>query len=139
MLPNAFIGALEEPTADELSAALGPASALWDQLKARLAAECNIVDEEWNSSSPKSGWALRLKVKKRNILYLAPCRGAFRVAFVLGDRAVEAARHSTLPRKTVRLVEEGKRYPEGTAVRMEVTSAKDIAAIVKLASIKLQY
>jgi hypothetical protein len=61
------------------------------------------------------------------------------VAFVLGDRAVEAARHSTLPRRVFKLVEEGKRYPEGTAVRLHVTAARDIAAIVKLASIKLQY
>src|ERR1039458_5434550 len=48
---------------------------------------------------------------KRNILYLGPCRGGFRVTFVLGDKAVEAERHSTLPRTVVRIVEEGKRYP----------------------------
>jgi len=139
MLPNAFIGKREPPTADELTAALGPARVHWDQLLARLAAELNLVVEEWNSSSPKYGWALRLKMKKRNILYLGPCRGSFRVAFVLGDRAVEAARHGTLPRKVVKLVEEGKRYPEGTAVRIEAVGAKDIAAIVKLAAIKLRY
>jgi hypothetical protein len=137
--PNAFIGKLEAPTADELTAALGPARAHWDQLLARLAAELNLVVAEWNSSSPKYGWALRLKMKKRNIVYLGPCRGSFRVAFVLGDRAVEAARHSTLPRKVVKLIEEGKRYPEGTAVRIEAIGAKDIAAIVNLAAIKLQY
>jgi hypothetical protein len=139
ILPNAFIGKLEQPTADELAAALGPAREFWDQLLARLAAELNLVVEEWNSYSPKSGWALRLKMKKRNILYLGPCRGGFRVTFVLGDKAVEAARHSTLPRTVVRIVEEGKRYPEGTAVRIEAIGAKDIAAIVKLAAIKLQY
>ncbi len=118
ILPNAFIGKLEQPTADELTAALGPAREHWDQLLARLAAELNLV-EEWNSYSPKSGWALRLKVKKRNIVYLAPCCGAFRVTFVLGDGAVEAARRSTLPRRIVRIIEEGTRYPEGTAVRLK--------------------
>jgi hypothetical protein len=139
MLPNAFIGKAEEPTEDELAAALGAAKEIWDLLLARLAAECGIVVREWNSYSPKAGWALRLKVKKRNILYLAPCCGGLRVAFILGDRAVEAARQSTLPRKVVKIVAEGKRYPEGTAVRMDVTRAQDIAAIVKLASIKLEH
>lgn len=139
MRPNAFTGKLEQPTADELTAALGPAKAFWDQLLARLAAECNLGAGEWNSSSAKYGWALRLKVKTRNIVYLAPCRDSFRVAFILGDRAVEATRNSTLPRRIVKLVEEGKRYPEGTAIRLEVTGARDIAAIVKLAAIKLQY
>jgi hypothetical protein len=139
MLPNAFIGKLEQPTVGELAAALGPARVHWDQLLARLAAELNLVVEEWNSYSPKAGWALRLKMKKRNIVYLGPGRGGFNVSFILGDKAVEAARHSTLPKRIVKLVEEGKRYPEGTAVRLEVSSAKDIAAIVKLAAIKLQY
>ena len=139
MLPNAFIGKANKPTANELTVALGPAKPLWDELIARLTAESDIVTQEWNSSSPKNGWALRMKEKKRNILYLFPCRGAFRIAMVLGGTAVEAARRSTLPRKVIRIVEEGKRYPEGTAVQMDVTSAKDIAAIVMLASIKTQY
>lgn len=139
MLPNAFIGKLEQPTAEELTDALGPARAHWDQLLARLAAELNLVVEEWNSYSPKYGWALRLKMKKRNIVYLGPGRGGFNVSCILGDKAVEAARHSTLPRRVVKLVEEGTRYPEGTGVRMEVASAKDIPAILKLAAIKLQH
>jgi hypothetical protein len=139
MLSNAFIGKPEQPTADELTATLGPARTHWDQLLVRLAAELNLVVEEWSSYSPKYGWSLRLKMKKRNIVYLGPGRGGFNVSFILGDRAVEAARHGTLPRRMVKLVEEGTRYPEGTGVRMEVTSGKDIAAIVKLAAIKLQY
>ena len=139
MSPNPFIGKLKEPTEDELTAELGPARAVWDQLIARLATECNIVVREWHSYSPKAGWALRLKVKKRNILYLSPRRGSFQVAFVLGARAVEAAARSRLPRKVVRLVEEGKRYPEGTAVYLPVAAATDMAAIVKLAAIKLEY
>lgn len=139
VLPNAFIGKLEAPTAKELTAALGAARVHWDQLLARLAAELNLVVEEWNSYSPKAGWALRLKMKKRNIVYLSPCQGGFRVSFVFGGKAVEAARQSTLPRRIVKLVEEGKRYPEGTWIRMEKTDGKDIPAIVKLAAIKLQH
>jgi hypothetical protein len=137
--PNAFIGSLAAPTANELAAALGPASLHWDRLLARLADELKLAGGEWTSYSPKAGWALRLKMKKRNIVYLSPCRGCFQVTFVLGDRAVAAARQSTLPSRVVKLVEEGKRYPEGTAVRFVVTSDKDTAAIVKLTSIKLQY
>ena len=139
MLPNAFIGKTKEPTEDEVANELGSAAIFWNDLLAKLAADCKIVTQEWNSYSPKAGWSLRLKVKKRNILYLAPCHGAFRVAFVLGDKAVEAVRHSTLPRKLIKMIEEGKRYPEGTAVRMDVTGAKDLPAIVKLAAIKLEY
>jgi hypothetical protein len=139
LTPNAFIGSLAAPAPAELTAALGPVRLYWDRLLARLADKLNLADGEWHSYSPKAGWALRLKMKKRNIVYLAPCRDCFRVTFILGDRAVDAARQSTLPRRVVKLVEEGKRYPEGTAVRFAVTGDKDIAAIVKLASIKLQH
>jgi len=138
-LVNAFIGKTEEPAEDELASALGPAKVLWDELLARLSAECGLSVREWNSYSPKAGWALRLKVKKRNIVYLGPCQQAFRVSFILGDRAIEAARQSKLPKNILKLVEEGKRYPEGTGVLMAVTSASDIPAIVKLAAIKMQH
>ena len=139
LTPNAFIGSLAAPAPAELTAALGPVSLHWDRLLSRLADELKLTGAEWHSYSPKAGWALRLKVKKRNIVYLSPCRDCFRVTFILGDRAVEAARQSALPRRVVKLVEEGERYPEGTAVRFQVTSDKDIAAIVKLAAIKLQH
>jgi len=139
MLPNAFIGKSGPPTDVELTGELGDSRRLWDHLLARLASECNVVDREWNSYSKKAGWSLRLKVKKRNILYLGPCHGSFRVAFVLGDRAVAAVSSSKLPRAILELVENGQHYPEGTAVRFDVGGAKDVDAVLKLAAIKLQY
>jgi len=80
---------------------------------------------------------MRLKVKKRNIVYLSPCSGCFRVAFVLGDRAVAAARQSDLPKSTLKLLDEAPKYPEGTGVRLVVKAAKDLVAIRQFALIKL--
>jgi hypothetical protein len=100
-------------------------------------AEQGVAVSEWNSYSPKAGWALRLKVKKRNIVYLAPCAGHFRVAFILGDKAVAAARQGNLAKSTLKLIDEAPRYPEGTGVRLMVKAAKDLAAIKKLALIKM--
>ena len=139
MLSNAFIGKSHPPTEAGLSAALGPAKALWDQLLASLAAEYKLTVQEWNSYSPKAGWSLRLKNKDRNILYLSPCKGAFRAAFALGDKAAAAARQSDLPPSVIKIINEAKRYTEGTAVRIETVKAKDIQSIVKLAGIKLAY
>jgi hypothetical protein len=92
MLPNAFIGKSHSPTDAELAAALGPAKVLWDQLLASLAAEHKLTKPEWNSYLPKAGWSLRLKNQDRNILYLGPCKSAFRVAFALGDKAMAQRR-----------------------------------------------
>jgi len=134
--PNAFIGKTTLPTAEELAAALGSTAEVWKQLLDWLA-EQGVANPEWNSYSPKTGWSVCLKFKKRNIVYLAPCNGCFRVAFVLGDKAVAAARQSGLSKSTLKLLDEAPRYPEGTGLRLIVKATKDLAAIRKLALIKL--
>ena len=133
---NAFIGRTVVPTAKEVDAVLGATAELWDQLVEWLA-EQGAATQEWNSYSPKVGWALRLKVKKRNIIYLGPCDGCFRVALILGDKAVAAARQGDLSKSTLKLLDEAPRYPEGTGLRLMVKAAKDLVAIKKLALIKL--
>jgi hypothetical protein len=88
MLPNAFIGKQDEPSAAELDSALGLAKPLWDRLVAILADELGIADHEWRSYSLNAGWSLRLIRQKRVIVYLSPSRGSFMASFALGDKAV---------------------------------------------------
>jgi Protein of unknown function (DUF3788) len=133
---NAFIGKAKAPTEAEVDAALGATAALWKQLVDWMA-EQGAGESEWNSYSLKAGWALKLKQKKRTIVYLAPCAGHFRVAFILGDRAVAAARKGDLAKSTLKLLDEAPRYAEGTGVRLMVKAAKDLGAIKKLALIKM--
>jgi hypothetical protein len=80
---------------------------------------------------------LRLKLKKRTIVYLSPCNDCFRVAFILGDRAVAAARRSDLSKSALKLLDEAPRYAEGTGVRLLVKGTKDLATVRKLAVVKL--
>jgi hypothetical protein len=134
--PNAFIGKTAPPTQNEIDAALGATADVWNQLL-HWFAEQGVADQEWKSSSPKYGWSLRLKLKKRTIVYLATCNGCFRAAFVLGDRAVAAARQSDLSKTTLKLLDEAPRYAEGTGVRLIVKATKDLASVRKLAAIKL--
>jgi hypothetical protein len=133
MSPNAFIGRTRPPTDDELSAELGAVRVLWDELLAELA----LPIQQWHSYSPKAGWSLKLLLKKRTIVYLAPCHGSFRAAFILGDKAVEAARQCRLPKAVIKIIDEAPRYAEGTGVRLDITARKDLAAVKKLAEVKL--
>jgi len=139
MLPNAFIDKPKKPTAAELTAALGPSKALWDQLLAGLADDHNLTVQEWNSYSRKAGWSLRLKLKDRNILYLTPCQGCFFVSFALGDKAVQAARQSGLPQSVIKIIDEARRYAEGTGIRIEMKKPRDIKIAKQLAAIKLAH
>ena len=137
MPPNAFIGKPEKPSSDELRAKLGPSKALWDQLLKELADEHRVAIQEWSSYSRKAGWALRLKRAERTILYLSPCQGYFCASLALGDKALQAARQCRLPSRLIKIISDAKRYPEGTAVRLDVKTPKDLATVKKLAAVKL--
>jgi len=138
MIPNAFIGHPAAPSDSDLTAALGAAKALWDQLLVDLAGEFDLTEHEWKSTSPKHGWSLRVQRGMRNILYLSPCQGSFRVAFILGDRAVDAARTSGLE-VVLRLLDGAERYPEGTGIRLDATGPAELAVIKALTKLKLEH
>lgn len=137
MTANAFIGKPKPPTGAELAAVLGPAKAVWDQLLVELDKEHGVNVHEWKSYSPKAGWSLRCKRKQRTIVWLGPRAGCFGVTFMLGDRAMQAARQTDLPKRIVKALAEAPKYPEGTGVRLEVKSPRDIQPLKKLAAIKL--
>jgi hypothetical protein len=134
---NAFINKPEPPTDADLAAALGPAKAVWDQLLGDLTREFDVNGHEWKCHSPKWGWALRVKRKARTIVWLSPSQRCFNVAFILGDKAVRAARLATLPKRVVAALDGATKYPEGTGVRLRVRALRDVPALKKLAAIKL--
>jgi len=134
--PNAFIGWAQRPTDAELATALGAAKAAWDRLISDLAALAADV-EEWKCYSAKSGWSLRLKHGKRTIIYLAPCAGCIRVAFILGDKAVAAARQGKPSKRLLQLLDGAEKYPEGNGIRLEIRRPSELAVVRRLAEIKL--
>jgi hypothetical protein len=134
---NAFVGQAEKPTPQEIAAALGSSEKIWNRLVDWLAEEHGVAVQEWKSISLKYGWSLRLKLKKRTIIHMAPCKGCFRVVFIFGDRAVKATQQSNLPKRVAKAIEDAPKYTEGTGVRLLVKSAKDLEAIRKLVAVKL--
>lgn len=135
--PNAFIGRKAQPSAKDLASVLGDSLDVWKELTTWLTGK-GISANEWHSVSPKYGWALRPRLKSRNILYLGPCSGCFRASFILGDKAVAAALASDLPKTVLKEIKGSKRYAEGTGVRLLVKGSEDLAAIRTLVDIKLK-
>jgi hypothetical protein len=136
MATNAFIGSSSQPGNSDLSRELGKRKVLWDEVLAELE-KLGAGDCQWHSYSVKSGWILKVLRKKRAIVYLGPMHGGFRASFILGDKAFATAKVCAFTAKIQKLISEGTRYPEGTAVRIEVTSRSDVSAVAKLAKIKL--
>ena len=139
MPANAFVNRTVQPTVTELAAALGPAKETWDQFLAKLAQEHGVNVHEWRCYSPKWGWSLRAKRKARTVVWLSPSAGCFTVLFILGAKAMEAARRSQWPSRIVKAMEAAPKYPEGTGLRLVVKSSTDIAKLLELAAIKLAH
>ena len=137
MNPNAFIGRTKAPSDADLAAALGAVKPLWDEIVVGVAQELGLTGSEWKSYGVKHGWNLQLRRGKRNIVHLAPCEGSIHVLFILGDRAVAAARAARLGTKAANLIDDAPRYPEGTGIRLEVSRPRQIPLVRKLARIKL--
>ena len=81
-----------EPQSAELRAVLGRSADRWDELIAQLETAFSPLALDWNFGGAKWGWILRLKQKKRTVLYLTPCKRYFIAGFALGQKAVDAAR-----------------------------------------------
>jgi len=135
---NAFIGKADRPTDAELNSVLGPKAKLWNQFVTWMSEKEGVSDKEWKGVVVrKYGWSLRLKKKGRNIVYLSPGKGCFMTAFVLSDKALDEAKRARLPKAVQDALAAAPRYPEGNGLRLLVQCAGDLAAIRKIAAIKL--
>jgi hypothetical protein len=137
MALSAFDDKSKKPTKQSLQTTLGRTSTHWDNLIAHIASEYAPLDETWNFAGAAWGWSLRLKQKKRTVLYMTPCSKHFLVGFALVEKAVKAARNSGLPDTVLAIIDEAKKYAEGRGVRLEIRSKKDLESVKRLAAIKM--
>jgi hypothetical protein len=138
MALSAFDDKAQQPTASDLEGVLGRTNSHWKQLVAHIASEYAPLDQSWNFAGAKWGWSLRLKQKKRTILYMTPCRKHFLVGFALGEKAVRAARARGLPKPVLDAIAEAPRYAEGRGVRIPVRTRADRENVVALAAVKME-
>ena len=95
------------------------------------------VQPEWKHYGKKSGWILKLFNKKRNVLFVVPCEGYFRVAFTLGDKATDKVYQTQLPEAIKTQLASAKKYAEGRTIQIEVRTDEDCQNIIKLIRLKL--
>jgi hypothetical protein len=137
MALSVFDDKSSKPKPGELAEALGRTSKLWDELQSHLSAQYDPLSADWGFAGQNWGWSLRLKHKKRTVLYLTPCKRHFLVGFVLGEKAVRAAHEAGLPASVLEHIDSAPKYAEGRGVRFEVRNKKDLEAVKNLAAIKM--
>lgn len=137
MALSAFDDKSHEPLANEVEEVLGAAATAWDRLVSEIESLFGPIDRDWVFSGKPWGWALRLRHKKRAVLYMTPRQGAFYVGFALGGKAVAAARRAGLPDKILRIIDEARDYAEGKAVRVEIRSEAEVPGMIEIAKAKM--
>lgn len=137
METNAFMDKSVQPDDGQLACVLGKSLIFWKAIKQHLAQNHGDFTEEWKFYNAKSGWTLKVLRKKRNLFFFVPLQGAFRVAFVFGDKAVAAVEKSDLPEALKNELSNAHKYAEGRGLRIEVKFQKDVEHIKKLIDIKV--
>ncbi len=126
------------PDDGSVASVLGQAKPAWDRVEDLLRETCGEIAKEWKFYSKKSGWSLVFKNKGKTLLYTLPCREYFKVWFVLGAEALEAAKQAPLPEPVLEEVRTAITYAEGTSFSVDVHAMKDLDAVKLLLSIKME-
>ena len=137
MALSAFDDKSQEPNIADLEDTLGRSSAHWNSLVSHIEATYPPLEKTWGFAGAKWGWSLRLKQKKRTVLYMTPCSKHFLVGFALGEKAVKAALACPLPESILATIDEAPKYAEGRGVRIEVRYKRELEAVKELASVKM--
>jgi hypothetical protein len=138
METSVFTDKSARPDNAQLAKALEGKGRFWEAIKSHIENNYGHVTEEWKFYGAKSGWVLKLLLKKRNLFFFTPLKGDFRLGFVFGDRAVSAVEKSDLPENIISALKNAKKYVEGRGLRVEVKSAADVEDVKKLIEIKVR-
>ena len=138
MALSAFDDKSREPSEDDLESVMGRAIKHWMAIVKKAASDYPPLDQSWGFAGTAWGWSLRLRQKKRTIMYLTPCKGYFIAGFALGEKAVRAASEAGLDQSTLSLIDSARKYAEGRAVRIEVRRKRDRDQVLRLAAIKME-
>jgi hypothetical protein len=123
------------PVDNDLKESLGYTYQLWQLIKDYVISKYPKAFEEWSCS--KYGWSLRIKDKKRAIIYLLPRDRFFKVAFVFGQKATDTIMKSQIANSIKTVLDSAKVYAEGRGIRIDITDKMIISDIQELIDIKL--
>jgi hypothetical protein len=119
--------------------ALGATYKAWQSITAFTQHSYPGAIAGWYYSGEKYGWNFRISDKKRVLVYLLPRDGFFKVAFVFGQKAVDAMEQAGISATILAEIKNARPYAEGRGIRLEVKSSRVAGDIKKLIGIKIAH
>jgi len=123
------------PSADELKAALGPMSPLWDALVEFIAANYQMPGE-LSFGGKKYGWNRWYRRSGKSLVSLYPKQECFVAQIVLGKDQVEKAMLLELGDGVGKILRETPQLHDGRWLFIPVTSEEDVNGVEQLLLVK---
>ena len=136
MAISAFDEKAITPSGDMVTAVLGDAAPLWDELKYHVKETYPDVKEEWKHYGKASGWVCKLLSKKRNLLFFIPKEECFRLRFGGGEKAMQDIEAADLPEEIKVAMRTATPYVEGRSFDLDI-SADEIKVMAYVQDRKL--
>jgi hypothetical protein len=122
-----------------VSAVLGGAASVWDELRTHVETTYPNITGEWKHYGKAAGWSYKLLSKKRNLLFFVPQPESIRLRLVFGEKAcacIEADGELSADIKEV--VRAAVAYKEGRSIDIDVTLREQLEAVKRLIQIKFE-
>jgi hypothetical protein len=136
-MKSIFLNKAEQPNESDLKRGIGETFATWQAFARYTKDLYPEATEEWHFSGAKYGWSYRISDKKRVLLYLLPRDKFFKVAFVFGQKAVDAILKTEISEDIKTEIRNAKVYAEGRGIRIDVKDTALVSDIEQLIAIKI--
>ena len=136
---SAFDDKTITPDDSMVSDALGDSAPIWDELRSHVADNYPSVAGEWKHYGKAAGWTYKLASKKRNLLFMVPVTGCFRVRIVLGEKDCACVEtDSKLPENIKEAFRTATPYAEGRSIDIDIARPEQLEALKRLIKIKYE-
>jgi hypothetical protein len=115
---------------------LGEALDWFRQICTNIENNIGSLTIQWKYYGQQSGWVMKLIHHKRNLLFVVPLRGSFRVVFTFGDKAFNMILSSDVSEAVKRELLQVPRHTEGRTIQLAVHDEDQLDTVFKLLKIK---
>lgn len=138
-----FLSAFDDkgimPDDGMVTAVLGDAASIWDDLRTHVEENYPNVTGEWKHCGKAAGWSYKLLSKKRNLFFIVPRLGSIRLRLVFDEKACALIESDgELPIDIKELVRAATSYQEGRSIDIDITRQEQMDAIKRLLKIKYE-
>jgi len=136
MTVNIFLQHEGPPADQEIEKAIGPVFSQFTEIRNFISETVGETHEEWKDYGKKYGWSLKTFLKKRNLFFITFYDSYFNIAFIFGERAVQAVMDSSVSDPLKQELLNARQYAEGRGLRIRVDSPGPLEDIKQLITIK---